>query len=311
MLKGTVISSFYHPSSIVLVDSDREFLFKMKRSLETEHCVSFVNPHKALDYVNFQFQHYTKFCKLGTPNQNVLSIINSAHRFTNISIIGTELLLEGMHGIDLLSLVPDGKTKKFLITDDARPKQAIHALNCGLTDYYLEKGVEEFYTRLKSVCHMLKNRYFKEMSAEVYSGFQAEPFCLNEDFEDEFEMLCDEQNICEYYFVTNPYGFLLVREDGNISRLVVQRNSDIAQTIDFLKQKDAPKTCIDKIASREFLPVFNSLDGSFSEALFKEWEKHIYPTKKMSKFLTSHILNYSTTQASYKEFAVIESNQTH
>lgn len=322
------ISLYYHPTTTVYIDDNKDFLNSLALGSEPCSVKLFTDPHEALAFVEAQFKLAENFSKgepmspdINTPHKLVLpqnqvcKKLDSLNRFAEPAVLIVDFSMPHLNGLDLCSQITHPSSKKVLLTGVANEKQAIHALNADLIDFYIDKSEEDLAGRLESIVSTLNARYFMDaIPLSNHDARQQLPFIFDTEFADYFEQLCEDHGIVEYYYVTNPGGFLLIDKFGTIGRLIVQTASELEQSITEVKERGAADDCISTLEEKTKLPFFQNEDGKFVQSFLDEWTHHLYPATVVEgnqQYYCAYIDKTSKCLTSYQEFLDMPSNRFH
>ncbi len=156
---------FYHPTTVLLVDDDRNYLNQLQSLLSRNPAkyISDTNPRKALEIVENNLGIYasTHGCfnyleeeELETYRMavNVLEIhkmIYDPTRFDQISTIVIDYNMPGMNGLEFCKKIQHTPIRKILLTGETDEMLAIDAFNKGLIDAYIRKHQIDFYPAIQ------------------------------------------------------------------------------------------------------------------------------------------------------------------
>jgi len=321
-------SLYYHPTTTVYIDDNKDFLSSLTMKADTGTFKAFDDPHEGLAYVAAMTKLSENFSKgeplspnintptkLILPQNQVCKKLNTLNRFAEPSVVVVDFSMPHLNGLDLCSQISNPNTKKVLLTGVANDRQAIHALNSDLIDFFIGKDEEDLENRLASIVSTLNNRYFMDlMPLSSHDARLQLPFLYDSEFADQFEQMCEDLDIVEYYYVTNPDGFLLIDRQGTINRLVVATCSGFETMLSDLAKEGAPEECIKALKNGGHLPFFQDDDGQFSPESLKAWKENIYPVKRVEgtqEYLCSLIKNQSKILTNYQEYVDMPSNRLH
>lgn len=322
------LSLYYHPTTTVYIDDNKDFLNTLTMRVEPGAVKLFIDPHEALAFVESQFKLSENFSKgeplspdINTPNKLVLPPnqvcrkLNTLNRFAEPAVLVVDFSMPNLNGLDLCAQISHPNSKKVLLTGVANEKQAIHALNADLIDFYIGKNEEDLVNRLDSIVSTLNRRYFMDVFPLSNHDIQRQvPFIFNTEFADYFEQLCEDLNIVEYYYVTNPGGFLLIDRFGTISRLIVLTQADHLMAIEEVKQRGATQECIARLEQGTAIPFFQDDNGILIPKYLEEWTQHLYPIIRVEgdqEYICALVEKTSTCLTSYQEFLGMPSNRFH
>lgn len=322
------LSLFYHPTLAVYIDDNKEFIQSVTMKSEPGSFALFDDPHEGLVYVEAQNKLIENFAKglpmspdINTPQQLVLpqnhicKKLNTLNRFAEPSVVVVDFSMPNLNGLDLCSQITNPNTKKILLTGVANEKQAIHALNSDLIDFYIGKNEDDLPNRLKAIIATLNKRYFMElMPLSKQAAYSQIPYLFDTEFADYFEQLCEDLDVVEYYYVTNPGGFLLIDRFGAMSRLLVYTNDEFSNTLVDLQEKKVSQECYNVLANRTQAPFFQDDDGEFQASFMQNWQEHIYPIDLIhgeQEFFCALIKKKFRCLSSFQEYLDMPSNRLH
>lgn len=283
------LSLFYYPTTTIYIDDNREFLNALTISSNAGASQIFDDPAEGLNYIDHQYElskevaKFRQFSrsadpsqKLFLPHSKIYGKLGNLNRFSEPSVLVVDYSMPQLNGLELCAQVKNPNIKKVLLTGVANEKQAINALNADLIDFYIGKNEEDVSKRLDSIITTQRSRYFMDLSTlSNHEASEQIPFLFDAAFADYFEQACEEMNIVEYYYVTNPSGFLLIDENGYISRIIVYNDQELDDIVETLEQNDIDSECINLIKERKVIPHFQNQDGEFNISKAKEWRENV------------------------------------
>ncbi len=322
------ISLFFHPTTTVYIDDNKDFLNALTMKSEPGSFKVFDDPHEGLVYVESQFKLCENFSKgqplapgITTPHKLVLppnlicQKLNTLNRFSEPSVVVVDFSMPNLNGLDLCAQLTNPNSRKVLLTGVANEKQAIHALNSDLIDFYIGKDEEELTNRLTSIVGTLNTRYFMDLlPISNQDALNQIPYIFDSKFADYFEQICEELEVVEYYFVTDPGGFLLINRHGNISRLIIMTLNEYGLSIDDLIQNQAPAECIEELKKETHIPFFQNDDGEFTSAYLDDWSNHLYPIQPVSgenEYRCAIVKTQNKCLTNYQEYLDMPSYRLH
>lgn len=321
-------SLFYHPTTTVYIDDNKDFLSSLTMKAEPGSYKVFDDPHEGLVYIESQFKLIEDFSKgkplspdINAPNKLILpqnqicQKLNTLNRFSEPSVIVVDFSMPQLNGLDLCSQLSNPNSKKVLLTGVANEKQAIHALNTDLIDFYIGKNEEDVITRLTSIVSTLNSRYFMDlMPLSNHDAMLQIPFLYDANFADYFEQVCEDLGIVEYYYVTNPSGFLLIDKLGTMSRLIVMSPREYDNSIKEIQTIGVSSECLDALNKKQQMPFFQNDDGIFEPEYLRAWQQHIHPIQEIGSdgaFLCSLLEKRYMCLSNYQEYLDMPSNRLH
>ncbi len=322
------LSLFYHPSLTVFIDDNKEFTQSITMKSDPGAYKSFDDPHEGLVYIESQNKLIENFAKgqpmspdintpqkLVLPQNHICKKLNTLNRFAEPSVVVVDFSMPHLNGLDLCSQISSPNTKKILLTGVANERQAIHALNSDLIDFYIGKNEDDLPNRLRSIIATLNKRYFMDlMPLSKQVVHMQVPYLFDTEFADYFEQICEDMDIVEYYFVTNPDGFLLIDRFGAMSRMMVYTPEELERNLTAWKNDNIADECYSVIESRQCLPFFQDDDGKFVEEFVSDWKNNIYPATTINGELAYHcaiIPKKFRCLTSFQEYLDMPSNRLH
>lgn len=322
------LSLFYHPTTTIYIDDNKDFLNGLTMKASSGSFKSFTDPHEGLVYIESVYKMNDNFFrgeplspnidsvpKLTIPQNRICQKLNTLNRFSEPSVIVVDFSMPHLNGLDLCAQISNPNVKKILLTGVANEKQAIHALNSDLVDFYIGKSEDDILTRLISIIGTLNNRYFMDLNPlSNQEAAKHVPCIFDSNFADYFEQICENLEVVEYYYVTNPGGFLLIDKIGTIHRLIVLTEKEYQQNVEELAQHSLPTECINAINTDHLMPFLQNADGIFESEYIKDWRKHLYPIETVegnNTFYCSLVSKHSRCLTNYQEYLDMPSNRLH
>lgn len=291
------ILPFYHPTTMVCVDDNAQFLASLSLQFDPQRAyLLYDSPFDALRTINAEAQA-TSFVDAGlcmtrsqlehmqtlTNMSLVEQEISNINRFKKVSVVVVDYDMAGMDGLALCSQINHPMIQKVLLTGVADEKVAVRAFNAGLIDQYIPKSSPTMAEQLNDAINALQYRYFTLLSESFTFDpmFQVCAFLQQPGFRVFLQKLCRTHNFVEYYFCTDPYGFLLATDTGRLARLVVMPQSELNGHYDVVRDQGAPEALQSALGSRQYLPYFwASVDG-FYHVGTEAWERFLFPASKV------------------------------
>lgn len=259
------ICLFRHPTTIVFVDDDDDFLYSIALGVDRLPYRSFAVPARGLEYVN-QFSHsYDVPCGDLLPEagpgisklfSRACNKLNDPWRFAEPSVLIVDHSMPSMTGLELCAQITNPNIKKVLLTGVANERLAIEALNIDLIDFYVSKREEGLAQRLKGVIAHLETRYFQDLyawsrDAEVRRVL---PQLFDPTFADYFEDVLERLDIVEYYPLVDNSGFQLINRYGQRRRLVVFSEAQLNSFLRSADKRHLSPGIRQKLEQRQLIP---------------------------------------------------------
>ncbi|MFT5083914.1 MAG: CheY-like chemotaxis protein [Lentisphaeria bacterium] len=325
-------SLFCHPTTTVFIDDNKDFLTSLTLQSEPGSFKTFDDPHEGLAYIEAQSKLSENFAKgaifsanidvphkLSLPQHQVCERLNNLNRFSKPCVVVVDFSMPHLNGLELCSQLSHAHTKKILLTGVANEKQAINALNSDLIDFYIDKSEDDLATRLNTIISTLTSRYFMDTLPLTNREAQLQmPFLFDPEFADFFEQKCEDFNVVEYYYVTNPNGFLLIDRNGVMSRLIIYTRAELdavlAEMVEGTLKSSMSQDCINTLKGGNHIPFFQNQEGCFEAQHIKNWREHTYPiisVQGKQEYCCAIIEKKYQCLTSYAEYLNMPSNRLH
>lgn len=287
---------FYFPPTICWVDDSQLFLDAAYQLFKDEyHCVTFVDPKKAADYLttykspcaNINFtREFIESDLYNTHNHlpidmNISEIAQLAHKAeiqNELAILVIDNYMPIINGIELASQFKNSTYKKILLTGQTSPTQAIHAFNEGIIDRFIEKD-KNITDILKNSIRELSYLYFYEKTKNLLTHIETSRLSPLSDelFINFFYRWCESISYKEFYLI-NKHGSFLVKDSNGISTyFIVMSEHDINEFVTLNDDAfDKVGHLLDCVVKRESIPFFG-IGKECWEFNHADWENYFYP----------------------------------
>lgn len=283
---------YYYPTTVALIDDNPIFLQSLSLQLHEELAYQlFTRPSDALERVNRPrserplYQRVFRHDEENGDSNRVIHLdlnliereISNPHRFEDISVIVVDYDMPAMDGLEFCHAVQDERIKKVLFTGVADEKVAVRAFNEGAIDRFIIKSQPDAVTVVNQTIAELQRAYFREISSTLTSTLMLDPpgFITDPVFLHRFHELMRDRRVIEYYLVADPPGFLMLTDDGEISRLVVLDRDQIDQQQRLAQAQNAPAEVLARLASRSVIPYFYESADSFYQQAGYDWNEYL------------------------------------
>ncbi|MCZ6655793.1 MAG: hypothetical protein O7C67_00715 [Gammaproteobacteria bacterium] len=266
------LAPYFHPTTVCFVDDNESFL----RSLDLQLPVgwaykSFTDPLIALDFLQqpaalpplvdrcFSIDHGdrlepTVHLDLGMVEQEIHHI----ERFARISVVIVDYAMPSLNGLDFCAALDDPYLKKALLTGVADEKVAVEAFNDGLIHKFIPKNTAIAIDTILTYVTDLQHQYFNQYISRLHNTLSIDPpgFLVDSNVQSHILDIMIKEQIVEYYLVNDPPGFLLVRSDGTMKRLVILNETQMQFQEQELRQLGAPADIVANQAARKVVGFF-------------------------------------------------------
>lgn len=271
---------FFHPTTVVYVDDDRQLLSILPLRVGVSPYRCFHDPLDLLDSLNSGdlltsldsecWNRYTG--EVGDPDgEGVLGLdkwsiymrLFDPARFDLLSVAVIDYAMPGMSGLTLCQRLAKWPCKRLLLTGRADLALAVQAFNDGLIDMFLSKDIPDLSAQVSRAIRRLQRRYFAD------SCLMMREFLLHDDralwgdevFAHLFERHCADRGIVEYYAINEPPGFLLVNAEGAGYLWLVFTDGQIEAQCLTARELGAPASVLAQIEGRQAVVFVGDAEG--------------------------------------------------
>ncbi|MAS11623.1 response regulator [Salinisphaera sp.] len=306
-MTDTRLAPYFHPTQIVLVDDDIDFLGNLSLQLEADlPYLLFDSTHKALGYINDRDseapsrQRFFNFDSRGTGGNVIgaaghreVSLDTAAlaremhftNRFSQISIAMVDYAMPQMNGLDFCRKIRNPHIKKILFTGVATESEAVDAFNNGVIDRFIRKNEHSVYELLNRTIRELQHAHILDTFTAASDVFDVEVPALLCDgaVENLLKNLRPRYEFVEYYLADDPSGFLLVDGDGGLYRLVIVDTAEQSPLVERAEANGAPADCLKLLNTGDNLldPTLLAAAHSVTSDPWRQWKSHIRPAARL------------------------------
>ncbi|HVV67818.1 MAG TPA: response regulator [Gammaproteobacteria bacterium] len=263
------IPALYHPTQILLLDDDAEFINSLSLSLADQFkCRLFTSPELAqqflLDNHHWQQALRAKYVQMNEEEFSQFSVnieIFNIHlemfnpkRFERAGILVVDYDMPSMNGLEVARILRSKlPIKIILLTGEADQNTAVEAFNQREIDRFLLKSHPDYHTQLVRYINELQQDYFAEISAAVL-----EPLIVQENhplqdnhYRELFENLKIKHQIIEYYLLDDSGSFLMLNTNAEPTWLIARTPADMALFYDMAAiERKIPKKILASLANK-------------------------------------------------------------
>jgi len=297
-MEEKVIYPFRHPTTCAFLDDNTSFLKGVDLAMDPKLAyVAFENEHRAIRYINQspELPHLSDRLVAQReasilPEQRGIALdsqlleqeINNPERFHQISVVVVDYSMPNIDGIGFCNAIDNPSVGKILLTGAADEATAVSAFNRGEIDRFVPKNITNCLEQVKQFISELESRYFENMISNTRNSLTTNTpsYFSDQQFRDSFSAFRSEIGCTEYYFVTEPEGFLILDGAGRMFRLIVSSTADLTNQLALASRKGAPDSILDKLRSRELMP-FSLVNEETYETGEYHWEENLFPARSI------------------------------
>ncbi len=297
MRQRLTLSPYFHPTSVVLVDDNESFLRSLALEMPSTMAFhGFTSPEAALEFVNEPIDLAPLVDRCFTFDRNrddeavihldlglIEQEINHLQRFRRISVVLVDYAMPSIDGLQFCELMRDPYARRAMLTGVADEKLAVEAFNAGLIHRFIPKHKAIAVEALIAFVAELEREYFQQYLARLRTTLSLDPpgFLVDPVIAVQARRLMQEERVAEYYLVTDPPGFLMLRADGTVLRLLLLDQQAHARQVDFVREHGAPRDIRQGIERGELAGLFS---GDSPADYFGEpypWAEKVVPARRI------------------------------
>ncbi|HVV67944.1 MAG TPA: response regulator [Gammaproteobacteria bacterium] len=282
------ISALYHPTQIVLLDDDAEFINSLSLAMSDQFkCQLFTTPVQAqqfllnnhswqnalkAQYLQLQEEEFSKF-SVDIEISNIHQEIFNSKRFERAGILVVDYDMPSQNGLEVARMLKSRiPLKVILLTGEADQHTAIAAFNRREIDRFILKSDPNYHEQLIRYINELQHDYFAELSTAIL-----EPLLIQKDhplqdnhYQKLFQDAKAKHQALEYYLLDQSGSFLMLNANGEPTWLIVRTPADIELFYDMAAtEKSVPKKILASLANKTKLVCLPP--ESLVIPAFKDW----------------------------------------
>lgn len=318
-----------HPCSVLLLDDDADLVDSLRAFLGRQlACLGYTAPTLALERLANSGQdaaalsrfigHYGDRPEDSNSDKadrlvllrysEVMRYAASPSRYDMISVVISDYSMPEMTGIDFFRKLKNSNVKKILLTGKADEKIAVEAFNEDIIDGFLLKQDQNIADKLGDMVLQLHRGYIRENSSILIEMLRASQENLFEEPEiaDLMAEVKDIFDYIEYYFITEPRGFILRDAKGRAKTLRIESKKTLGEIADIFEDQFGPSPMSEAIRAAAVIP--GNLGGpGWVYRLYEDFETHLVPCRvrgdwawALTDFSPEDAVSRSTSWQSYR-----------
>ena len=316
---------FYHPSSILMLDDDKEFLLSMRAALGDTHAICLYSDVSAAlerlkqverdnaEYFQIAGSYYEPLPEgTNVPSSDfsdaplTVPVVQNIN-YDLVSVVIVDEVMPTMRGLDFCNKIKNSGTKIILLTGQAdNPEKTIEAFNNGIIHKFISKGDPQALEKIKRAISELNGIFFETQC----NKFNLRPHLNNESEVEPSQIAQVMDNVfsifpfTEYFHNQTTGGYLLrdAKGESKLAFFTSQKSSnDVALFIDELACAKSQAVALRE--GTHILPwVF--LDDKPNISI-SDVEKRMLPANRTKNTLWS-LINYKDVPS-----CIEKTNQSH
>lgn len=288
----------YHPTSVFLVDDNRNFLETIELILSSHYNVqTCTNPERALTLFKTYHDDINKnvFTLISDDDSdtaanhrfdlelgNLFHLVYEKKRFDSMSVVVVDYAMPEMHGIEFCRRIKDRKIHKIMLTAEDDKSMAIQAFNDGLIDRFILKDDPQLQVKLVEAIDELQKQYFECLSKPIMGSIAGQLHSLfsDIDYKKLFNRVYHEKNAVEYYMVDAYGSFLFLDSGANPTWLIMRDKKALDEQLLLLNDYDVPAEIMESLKKQESMLCLVS-EVDYKQSL-DYWIQHVYPVQKLN-----------------------------
>lgn len=247
---------YYHPTTICFVDDNRAYIDSLIANAPSDWSIlTFTSPEEALQVINqpAELESLAERCfSIDTtePLRPVMRLhvnaleqeIKSIQRYSRISAVLIDYAMPTMDGLEFCAQIADNSIRRGLLTGVADEKAAVAAFNKGLINRYIPKQDIDSVEQITPHVQRMQRDYFANLTERISSSLTLHPPAIlaEPELRPVFEEIVRKQKIVEFYLAYDPDGYLMMRADGTLLRLVIIDAAQLGEQVSLAEQHGAP-----------------------------------------------------------------------
>lgn len=313
------IAGMYHPSSVLVVDDNGDFLERITSQLSAVNrhilCQSYLNPTEALkviqrtksldgllkgainvDVASENYLHGAKQLPLQFDISGILQQAYNEDCFNRISVAVIDFKMPQMDGAEFCEQLIHNPVKKIILTGEDDRDFAIKLFNQGAISKFIPKNTPNLAKVLAEIILETQKAYFQDMTSQIIHGLATDHECCLEDpvFVTFFDKTCLELSISSYYLIEPSGSYLLLDDDGLPTWLVIKTQEELGDFVELMGAEKLAPQIIEAVEGGNQMPYFSN-DHDYICSTDTDISKYFHPAKKIkgkraySYFLTKNL----------------------
>lgn len=295
----------YHPTTVVFVDDNKNFLKTLQFEFKNKLIGKFYHePVKALQLLSNEYQA-NSFTQRGfieptdEQSDHLFSQVNLRqihkqsevkNRFAEVAVCVIDYTMPSMTGLELSKHIKaiHPNIHIILLTGEADHGLAVEAFNEGIIDKFIKKSSSELITTLYMAIQELTNKYFMSLSQSIIITMNgaADKFKRLRDpaLISFFNKLCKDKHITEYYLISDSGSFLLIDGQGKPYWLGLVDNSELEGFYYTAVIEKAPEFVVKALKEKVKMPFFFTEDELWTHP--SNWEDYLHTAHRLDGLST-------------------------
>ena len=288
---------YYHPTTVCLVDDNQAFIESVLYEAPSDwNILWFTSPEQALEEINrpdpreplvercFSVDYADQSKPIVHLHLSILEQEMQWHaRYKTISAVLVDYAMPTMDGLEVCSQVADRNIRRGLLTGAASAKTGVAAFNKGLIDRYIPKQAIESTADLIPHVQYMQKDYFDKMTGRITDALQLHPppFMAERELVPVFEQILRKYDVVEYYLANDPAGYLMLRADGTLLRLVIINGAELQAQREVAWRYDAPAKVQRKLRRGRYICFMNEKPADYMGHEPYPWDEVLLKAKRV------------------------------
>lgn len=296
-MRRLTLSPYFHPTTVVVVDDNEAFLQSLALELPPSLAYrGFTSPEDALEFLNAPIDLAPLVDRCFTLDRTgdskavirmdlgiIEEEINYLQRFRRVSVVLVDYAMPYVDGMEFCERLRDPYARRAMLTGVADETLAVQAFNAGLIHRFIPKHQAVAVEALIAFIGELEREYFNQYLARLQTAIALDPpaFLMDPAVAVAVQRLMQQERIVEYYLVNGPPGFLMLRADGTVIRMLLLDEAAHRQQIDFVRRYDAPPPIRLGVEAGELAGLFDeSPEDYFGDEPYP-WSEKVTPVRRV------------------------------
>lgn len=293
------LAPYFHPTTFCFVDDNERFLDSLQLELpDTMALRIFTQPEPALEFVNRSrgpapiAEHALALDRTGSSTAALhldTSLIEAelanTERFARISVALVDYAMPSMNAVEFFERMTDPYTRRAMLTGVADERLAVDLFNEGRLHHFLQKQRAQDIDALVGYMFDMESEYFRQSLARLQLALDLHSAHLFSDsaIASYVQQLMKRERLVEYYYVEDPSGFLMLRANGSVVRLIILTPAERAAQIALAREHGAPAALQSALERGELiLSSGGDSPGNYFGSESYPWDEFVVPAQALA-----------------------------
>jgi CheY-like chemotaxis protein len=284
---------YQHPTTVVLIDDNSNFLNVVSEQLQNEglEVLAFTDPFKAISAINQQNLNNplkTHCCEIEEGYNNEMQVDleklstyskDNPNRNKEISVVICDYNMPELKGDDVFASLAPPYIQKLMLTGEADLSTAVSLLNNRIIDNFVKKGPTEGMDHLLQKVRTLQGNYFTAIQKFLLeSVFTKDNLVFTNSYQKLVNHLVQRKNIIERYTINQNGSLLMLDKNGKEHWLHVASPEEMDGYYNIAYYAEAGQNILNKLQNHTHIPCLTPANKTVSPKL---WDNYLQETTEI------------------------------